>query len=256
VGCPQTYQLLGQIIHNKSYACGASPFSLDAMNFYRSISDISNKETIPILTKYNIDTIFISNKLINDANRINRELKNDPRLIFVGQYSQPKDEGYISANDLSRDISVYQIKEVLQNKKNESSLISVENGHLQHVIKVDPYRYIVTVNNIKDNFLLNFNAPFSDKWEIYSGKHTQTNDLSMLTKQSDLHSNHIKYNEYANSWLIDNSFVNTNSKDIDSTFMIYFKPHALNSLGNLVSYSTMALLVLIILVLLLKKRYT
>lgn len=247
VGCPQTYQLTGQIIHNKNFACGASPFSNVAIEYYKKISNINNENTIDVLTKYGVDTIILSNKLLNDSGKINSKLKNDERLIFVGRYTASRDNGYLSTQDLSRDISVYQIKNVVENNKQEKALIYVGENNKLSYRKISPYKYILSINLQRKTDLV-FNSPYSDKWQIFIGDLSGFNDLTFLNRKPVFLDHHVRFNEYANSWQLDPVYIKNNlpndsfrlNKDgsVDLLLTIYFKPKALIYLGELFSYIT------------------
>ena len=132
--------------------------------------------------------------------------------------------------------------------------------------KINPYKYIITINKLKDNTLLIFNSPFSEKWEIFPGDLAELNDIHLLSKSSDFNNSHIKLNGYANAWKINTRYIKEHfksndykinpDKSISINLMIYFKPHSLNYIGNVISSVTAGFLTIILLVLIIKKRYT
>lgn len=248
-GCPQGHQLLGQIIHNKSFACGASPFSKEALAYYASISDITEKNTISILTKYNIDTIFISNKLIKGARDVNAMLKNDTRLQFIGHYMQPYDKGNISTNDLSRDINVYQIKTVVEKNKSPQPLFNADgNSKIVGYKQIDPYRYTIHMRGTGETSL-SFDAPYSEKWLLLPGDLSTKNDLELFGAVSPY--SHSRFNEYANVWKIPQTW-NTSG---EAYFMIYFAPRSIGYAADKIGVMTYAISLGIILFSYLKMVY-
>lgn len=234
-GCPQGYQLLGQIIHNKSFACGASPFSKEAINYYHNISDISKPTTIDILSKYHIDTIFISNNLLLESSNINNQLKNDSRLQYIDNYKESPDNGYISTNDLSRNISVYQIKKVVEENKSPTEIFGTEgNAKLISYKKINEYKYSLQVK-VSGKGKLFFDAPYSQKWILLPGDVTGKNDLTFLGKQSPYH--HTQYHDYANAW-------DLTSKDTNLT--LYFAPRSLNYFADIIKNITILFIIILI----------
>lgn len=248
-GCPQGYQILGQIIHNKSFACGASPFSKGAIDYYTSISDITNKNTIGILSKYGVDTIFISNDLIKNAEEINYQLKKDPRLQFIGHYSQPHDTGYVSSNDLSRNINVYQIQAVVEKNKNPQPLFGTNtNSKLIGYKKIDPYRYVLHLQSTGDVFVT-FDSPYSTKWLLLPGDLSEKSDLLFFNASSPY--SHIRHNDYANAWKI--ILAKDTPQDIYVT--LYFAPRFLDYLSDKIRIITFAISIMTILILGLKNLF-
>jgi len=243
-GCPQGYLELGQIIHQKSFACGASPFSINAQNYYRNIGNIADSKLIDKLTRYNVDTILIYNRLQLDAGEKVNDFKHDDRLIFLGRFQQPYDEGYVSVGDRSRDISVFQIKKVVENNRKPKPLIYSSENSIITYSKVSAYKYLITVKKLSASTSIIFDQPFSKKWKIYPGDQVNENPLAFLFKKPVLETNHGVYKEYANSWNMDAIFIESNfpknsyilNKDgsIDMTLTLYFVPYSLQFFGNLI----------------------
>lgn len=246
--CPQPYSEIGQILTAKKLACGASPFDNAAKQHYENIADITNPITIEFLTKYDIDTIFVYNEIDENANKINDILKNDSRLIFKGRVVGEQDNSfYISANDKSRDISVYQVKEVLEKNKIARPTFSVIDGNNETAIsfeKINPYEYVVRVPQNSKDQMLTFHSPFSSKWQIYEGDLHKFNDIFFLFAHS-ASIEHARYQDYENKWKVGKR---------ESTYTIYFKPHAFSYLGIVMSTSTLLLTALSIYLLLKKKK--
>ncbi len=240
--CPQPYMSLGQIVHNKSLACGASPFSKASQEYKSKIQYIEKENTIDYLTHYGVDTILIYNKIQKDSASINERLRSDSRLIFVGRYTQPPDPGYRSIQDESRDISVYQIKEVVQNRK-ENPIIFMDDQSEVSFDKIEPEKYLIKIKNLRESKRLIFDSPFSLKWQIFEGNTTDKSDLMYLKEKPKLLSAHTTFNEYANSWTIDpkqiksefskSSYQKNPDGTIDVTLTMFFTPKSYQYLGNL-----------------------
>jgi hypothetical protein len=115
-GIPSNYQLVGQIIHQKKLVAGADPFNKDSIDFYSSIKNIEVPETIDILKQNGVDTLVINSKFFKNGNKIVSSLKNDERLVYLGNYQGNfntfKNKGYkISRyNEASAHIDVFRIK--------------------------------------------------------------------------------------------------------------------------------------------------
>ncbi len=207
-GNPRTYQLLGQIVHNKKIVTGASPFSKESIEYQKKIKDISSQDTIDLLVKYNVDTIIIYNNLLPNSLEINKTLLNNERLKFVGRYTQPIDSDYVTSNNKSRDISVYQIKEVVS--RPPKNIFTIENGNV-YTKKISQYQYEIFVPNINPETVIVFDQPFSDKWQIYNGSQMTFNTLA-IPSIAPLEAEHITINDYANGWKIKNIDANSSLK--------------------------------------------
>lgn len=116
-GAPPLYEYLGQIVHQKPLAGGLDlRHHLDQrlLNTISDISDINAPGTIDKLIKRKVDTIIIYNDIQPNAKSIVAALKHDSRIHYQGRYKVPHDKaGYLSQNDLSRDISVFRVKALL-----------------------------------------------------------------------------------------------------------------------------------------------
>lgn len=246
VGFPQPYQLLGQIIHKKPYANGANFSSPQAIAYQKKISNINNKETIDILRKYGVNTIMIYNNLLENSKKINNTLKEDERVSFIGRYIQSRDVGYVSANDLSRDISLYEVKNTVNIKQNDKRLLFSPDSNTEITYKkISAYEYIITASNINSDFSIVFDSPYSNKWQLLKGDKSNKNNISFLFSDSNAVGDHQKYNEYANKWTIKKNGLYLSKEDtrnsIDKSsahFTLFFKPYASVTLGNMISYST------------------
>lgn len=242
-GCPEAYQLKAQIIHNKAYACGASPFDAYSQKHYKTLSNINSKSLIDYLTDKNIDTIIISNRLLKNADEVNIRLKRDNRIVFVGRYQQSFDKGYISTTDLARDISVYQIKSVVENNKSTKDLFTIDDKNVKlDYMKISPTRYTVNINNLKKKSLLVFHSPYSNKWHLYFNDLSYSNDISFILNR-DKNKPSIRIHDFENGWYIDPLEIKSNGKNykenpdgsINSTVTLFFEPQKIFSLGDVTS---------------------
>lgn len=245
-GFPPPYQLLGQIIHNKPYANGATLGSIEAAEYQQRIKKLDNYETINTLTSYNIDTIIIYNNLIKNSEQINNNLKKDSRLEYVGRFTESFDKGYISANDLSRDINVYIIKKVVAKNKTPKYLFSLsdKNAKISYK-KIDANRYFLTIDNLKNSTNIVFNSPFTPKWNLIPGNFSKSNDLVFLPYFKNGINSSIVNNDHINSWKV------SPSSGTHMEFTLYFQPQSMVYLGNLISNTTFILVTIF----LLKKLY-
>ncbi len=114
-GFLSNYQLIGQIIHQKTLVSGADPFNQEAIAYYDTIKDIEAPETIDILRKNEVDTIIINKKFFANGDDIVKNLKKDTRLTYVdkyeGDFSQYVNKGNTISyyNEVSAYIEVFRI---------------------------------------------------------------------------------------------------------------------------------------------------
>lgn len=263
-GCPETYQLKAQIVHNKAFACGASPFDPYAQAHYAKISDITKSSTIDYLTDHNIDTIMIYNNLQNNSAQINAQLAKDNRLVFVGHLQGTPDSGYISTTDKARDINVYQIKKVVENNKVQKPLISISDKNAEITYeKVSPARYTVDVKHVSQKSQIIFDNPYSEKWEMYLGDTRNLHETQFFLNK-DILKTHMRYNEYLNAWVIDvdklkkeypNQITINSDKSVSFTATIFFAPQAVFAFGDIISLFTFAVITLYFIIHLFYARY-
>lgn len=104
------YELLGQVVHEKPIAAAKDLRMLErdpgSEPFFGQIDDY---ETIDRLKSNGINTIVIYNRLLNDSGGINKRLKNDTRIAYVGRYYIPQAECGNTTLCASLDYSVYTI---------------------------------------------------------------------------------------------------------------------------------------------------
>ena len=151
---------------------------------------------------------------------IRDRLLSDKRVTFIGRYSSGYDEGYVSANELSRDVSVYSIKKVQQVGVLKQSLFITSLHKEIPYTKVSPYMYII--RNVKDNSPLLFSYPYSDKWQMYPGDLSQKDSFSLLAMQGKGVVPHQRYHGYENLWKPTAS---------GSVYTIIFQPYVIASIG-------------------------
>jgi hypothetical protein len=256
---------LAQIIHQKSYAAGASPFSKSAIDQYKLIRNINDPAVIPYLTSHGIDTILINNKLMKNAAAINERLSHDSRLLFVGRYSAPPDKGYVSTQDLSRDYSLYQIKKVVQENEYKLSLFSVDNtDSTVSYKKITPAKYVVSIHSPVPAEKLRFDLPFSEKWQLYSGDLSTQSDISFFFRKP-VEAQHGPWKTYANQWTIrenldasdgkGNQSIKNSDTSSDYTATIYFTPQAQMTFFVVVTKTTLLVLVVYLLLQLLYGKH-
>jgi hypothetical protein len=127
-GFPPNYQMLGQIVHNKPLAGGASPFMENALAYHAKISDVSQPEAIDTLANYGVDSIVIYNLLLPDAGHINKILQEDKRIKFLGRFTGQLDQAaHISSPDMTQDISVLK-----SNRQLDFSKCGIRNAEERH----------------------------------------------------------------------------------------------------------------------------
>ena len=220
-GFPQTYQLLGQIIHQKPLASGANPFDEVTVQHYRKIRDLHRPETIDILAKNGIDTILLYDNLLSDYQATFQELSRDERLTLIGKYSAEKAGEHASLFDFSKDISVFHIKNA--EPLYERPLISLErqNGEVDFT-KLSASRYVIDVKNWQEGDRLLFRSTYSNKWKLYPGEMANQPDLAFLFSQP-LDVSHERVDEFDNAWTLQHG----------GRIVLYFVPQARYALGNL-----------------------
>jgi hypothetical protein len=252
VGFPQSYELVGQLVHNKPLVAGLSQFStIEQREFQNQIRDISNPITINALAKYGINTILIRNKLLNDSLVINSMLKSDPRVMFIGDYSVPFDEKKGKTNsDRSRDISLYQIKNVQTGVQNIPTLFVPKSTEKTTYKKINASKYIITINNVNGGDILVLNLPNSNKWELFEGDLSKTLDIAFLFKSPVLLDKHFSYQGLLNGWYLDGYKGKSNVK-----FTVFFKSQALIDFDQIVAYSTVIILIVLYILSKIKEEY-
>lgn len=241
-GFPQPYQLLGQTIDEKSFANGAALYNEPSIKYQNSIKNIQNPNTIGILSKHGVDTIIIYNKLLTNAANIRKQLSQDKRLIFVGRYTAGYDGGYVSANELSRDISVYSLKNVQPIGVLRQPLFSEStNGNKINFTQISPYMYLL--HKVSKDSSVIFSYPYSDKWQMYPGDLSKKESIFLFTMGNNNVMLHKRYNGFGNLWK-----PTSNASD----YTIIYRPSILVNLGN--QFTLVALFILFISILILGLR--
>lgn len=256
VGFPQPYQIMGQVIYEKPLAVGVSQFGSEAqVKYQENISDITKKDTIDYLIKYGIDTIVIYNNLLDKSESINDNLKKDFRLEYIGNFSVPEDGEYRSDNDLSRDISVFQVKKVLEKNKNTpvqsfSFKDTTENIKVKYE-RIKPSIYKVNVMGLnKDNTLV-FNFPYTSKWKLYEDRNLIFGNLSFIFSKPINEGNHSIYDEYNNGWTLNVDDLKSQSildEHGNATFVLFFQPYLMYTLTNYITIISYTILIFFIII--------
>jgi len=251
VGFPQPYELIGQIIHGKPLAAGLSRFATNEQRELQSqIKDINNPKTIDALAKYGINTVLIRNKLLADSLIVNSNLKADPRLRFVGNYSAPTDEkNGKTNNDKSRDISLYQLKEPLLNSQNKPILYLTNPKTMLTFEKISASKYTITINDLDDSDILVLNLPYSEKWKLFEGDLSKASDLGFFIRKPVLVDKQSIYQNYANGWRLDEFKDKTDIK-----LTLFFKPRSVIYLDKVLAFSTTFVLCVLYFIYKLKER--
>lgn len=248
-GFPQPYQLIAQIIHEKAYANGASLGSNEAEAYMKSIKNILDAKTVDSLTNHNVDTIVIYNNLLKDAPLANNLLRKDPRVTFLGRFIQPTDKSYISASDLSRDISIYQINEVVSRNTHPKDLFFFKNNSQKINYKqVSSYQYQLTMPP-KTTDTLVFMYPYSSQWTLYNNDYTSKNDLQFIGMKKSSMEQHEKYDGYGNQWKVENQ------TDQDKMVSLYYAPQPFYNIINAISTYSILFLSMYIVIIFLTNKY-
>ncbi len=278
-GFPPNYQLLGQIVHNKPLAGGASPFMENAIEYNSKISDLSNLETIDTLAKYGVNGIVIYNRLLPNSGYINKTLKADKRLVFLGRVTAPHSPGIdSSALDSTQDISVFKIKTANLKFAGMPELGMVKSDTIYE--KNSGHRLRVFIPKLAVSDDLYFKQPFSRNWNLYiekiepiicdtgkevlyewSEKATEVKecrsakikyfweDLLFLLKSPDFKATHEIFNEFGNSWTINPEYIRKKytgryyadnpDGSIGVELILFYKPAAYAVLGRVISGITL-----------------
>lgn len=244
------YQLVGQIVHNKTLVGGVDPFTPNGMEFYYKTSDISNPDTIANLTQLGVDTIMVYNNFVKNPQKVISQLMQDKRLIYLGNYTVPYDENsyfYVSNSDLSRNISLFQIKDVVS-KKIDRQDVYADGGKMQFRYEND-HKILLTLSGISNGNKIYFRQTYSPNWRLYPKDSSfDPFELAYLWKKPALDNTHQMINDYGNSWAIDTGFIKKNfdksyykenqDGSMDMELVLYYKAQVYDNLGWLVSGTT------------------
>lgn len=257
MGTPPHYQLLGQIFYEKPIVSGLSPFTETSNNYNSLINNIEDKNTIDNLIKYNIDTIVLYKNFLPNHSTIFETLLGDERLKYLGNLKGlPDNSVYVSGNELSRDIDIFQIKDVIKNnlenidKQNNETALS--NGKIIDLVKLPTGARAVTLN-LPGNSDLKFFQPYNKNWQLFLFKidhnYSWYDNLSFLFKKAIFSNTHVCFNGYANSWSLDTNYIKNNySSDYVKTnpdgsitikIFIYLKREMYIFSGKIISGTTL-----------------
>ncbi|MDQ5951825.1 MAG: hypothetical protein QG639_1106 [Patescibacteria group bacterium] len=236
-GFPSTYQLISQIVHKKPFSSGVSQLDHGEARIYQDEIRYSvNPEAISTLQEHGIDTIFVYNNLVDNQQIVNELLQADSRLTFIGRFSREPDVVSRSANDLSRDISVYSFVDPVPNPFSSSNVNSTE--------KIESYMYKATINDVNQPLLLPL--PYSSRWMAYSSP-ASTNIFHFLFAKDAIPS--VK-DGFSNSWKASQLCTN-----VPCEVVLLFEPYAMKITLRWLSWFTIVISVYITAVGLLKERY-
>jgi hypothetical protein len=248
-GFPPNYQLLGQMIHNKTLVGGFDTFTPNGQKIQSMMSDISNPQTISQLARFKVDTIVIYDQLLDYAAETVQRLKQDKRLSYLGSYAVPYDKYsvYVSTNDLSRSISVFQINEVAADQSNRSDIYA-DSGEIQ-ISRRTAHKTFLTVSGIFDDGKIYFSQPYSSHWKLYVKKRSFLPEgITYLWRQPIFDNTHQMIEEYGNSWSInyddllkdrnENYYRLNNDGSIDLELVLYFKIEAYYIIGRSIAVIT------------------
>lgn len=202
-GFPCGYQLLGQMVHEKTMVGGADPFAIGSSKIYSDVADVSNSETINILTMFGVDTIIIYDQLLDNSVDVINRLRQDDRLVYVGHYTvSPDDNPYICQNDLSKSIYVFQIKKVVENVIMLPNIYS-DAGQLFTNYQ-SAYKILINTSGMADNGHIYFRQPFSSSWKLYLPKEAfDFWGIAYLWEKPLFDDTHQMIEVYGNRWTID-----------------------------------------------------
>jgi len=247
-GFPHNYVLLGQVIHEKILVGGLSRSTPQARSFQDQIVSLSNPSTIDVLTAANIDTIMIYDRMYGGSEQDVNRLKTDSRVTYIGTYEQPKDEStYVSANDLSRKISLFQINQVVENNKLSTSSTSDELNSQQtegsfSFEQVSAQEYRLYWKDVRNPIKLIFSEPYSTKWQLLPGNRQFLPFAPHLFASPVMVAGHHIVNDSVNSWEIDPqassselpspAYVDNQDGTYDLSLVLYFMPAQLQQISE------------------------
>lgn len=197
-GFPMNYQIIGQMIHQKTLVGGKDRFITQSNGFETQIENLAHPESINTLTSAGIDTVLIYHNMYSQSSDDIARLKNDPRIVYLGTYQQPMDENSdISNNDRSRHYSLFQIRAVLERNAvgdNKVELTSSLPPEKLSVTQLSATEYSILLNTVSEPFELYFSEPFSADWQLF---------LANDSSQPLFLAEHQKHQDCCNRWAID-----------------------------------------------------
>jgi len=237
-GFPQPYQLLGQIIDEKTFANGAALYNDPSISYQKTIKNIQDPKTITILANNGVDTLLIYNKLLTNASAINKQLLTDKMVTFLGRYTAGYDGGNVSANELSRDINVYHIKNVKHvGVLKQPLFFYLSSGQKINYTQISPYKFVI--RGVKNNPKIIFSYPYSDKWQMYPGNVSAMDPFTLLVKEKKNSILHSRYDGYENLW---------QPTSQSSEYTIIFQPQLITDISNIVSSLVLYILIFILII--------
>lgn len=247
-GFPQNFELIGQVVHQKTLAGGISRTNPQARGLHEQIKSLSDPRTLDALSKNNIDTIVIYSYMYGNADDDTKKLMADERVNYLGTFEQPKDEDtYVSANDLSRKISVFQIKEVVERNR---SLTATESAEVQvlgrsgqfDVQKTSATEYHLSLKAVSSPIDIVLHEPYSTKWQLYPPQSKTFGDFSYFFSSPIFVSEHQLFKESENIWQINpqtsinnlppQSYRLNADGSVDMDLVLYFVPTLLQKVSD------------------------
>lgn len=261
-GFPHNYEVIGQVVHQKTLVGGLSRFNSQARGYREQIKNLSDPRTIERLTEKNVDTILIYMNMYGNATEDMETLLNDSRVEYVGTLEKDKDPNtYVSANDMSRKIAVFRITSVVEANKQSSTQeeLTTSLPTEQYTIeKLSATEYNVRLKNINEPFTLKFDEPFSAKWQLFV---PESNSAVFV-------SNHLRADESVNAWHIllediqelpKTAYIQNADGSYDLNLTLFFTPARLEQDSERVRWLFISAVLLLIfgnlLYLFYKKRY-
>lgn len=250
-GFPMGYQLFGQMIYQKPMVNGVSPHIPKALEFYGKVRNINSTSTIDELGDKGVDTIMIYRNLMSNSTTTINKLKKDKRLAYVGNFTTAIDvASYVSSNDLARDITVFQIKKVVEERR-ELTPISISDGDI-NIYKVSDHQIQIDLTGVPPGSTLYFNHPFSSGWKLYEpGANLGASDWSFVRKSPIFEDSHTETDTYGNMWTISGEeiqnkmfkrwFKVNEDGTTDMRLTLYYKPRLYTNIGTLVAILTVAI---------------
>lgn len=167
-GFPPNYELLGQIVHQKTLVGGLSRFHPPAAAFRAAIADLDDPAAIAQLAAYDIDTVLVYMNMTPDAEQLFGRLLLDSRLLYRGLLTAPIDDpAYLSGNDQSRRVAVFQVRSVLARQQAAPAPeVTVSQAQVA-VQQQTATTYRLRFSQLRGPFQLFLDEPYSLNWRLH-----------------------------------------------------------------------------------------
>jgi hypothetical protein len=204
-GPPRLYQYAAQVAHQKPIANGIQSGHQE-FSFKQAILDPNGSGAVDALASIGVDAIVIYNQL-NDGSIDVEAMKQDPRLIYVGRFTAPFDQGIdgtiYSLSNKSRDISLFKIKDVNERiaaDRNTLQVMPIDSGVQMSANRMTSYKYLVDISTAIEEVQLRWNVPYSSEWLLMD---CNTTALDLLDRENfALAEAEIAF-PYWNQWTLD-----------------------------------------------------